>query len=100
MGGNQVGAVEDHRAGIAGLHALAVDVEPHVEFARVADFMRRLDGQLAGNRFIAGGRFSIADIAGLVTVDFMKWVKTGIPDDCVNVARWYAEVSRRPSARA
>ena len=69
-------------------------------FARVEDFMRRLDAQLAGNRFVAGDRFSIADIAVLVMVDFMRWVKTVIPDDCANVARWYTEVSQRPSAVA
>ena len=69
-------------------------------FARVDDFMHRLDGQLSGNRFIVGDRFSIADIAALVMVDFLKWVKTDIPEDCTNVARWYGEVSQRPSVSA
>jgi glutathione S-transferase len=69
-------------------------------FARVVDFMHRLDGQLAGNRFIAGNNFSIADIAAFVMIDFMKWVKTEVPEDCANVSRWYEDVSQRPSAAA
>jgi glutathione S-transferase len=69
-------------------------------FARVDDFMHRLDGQLSGNCFIVGDTFSIADIAALVMVDFLKWVKTDIPEDCTNVARWYGEVSQRPSVSA
>ena len=69
-------------------------------FARVNDFMQRLDGQLAGNPFIAGPHFSIADIAAFVMIDFMKWVKTAIPEDCTHVARWYEEVSQRPSSAA
>src|SRR6266478_785403 len=31
--------VEDHGAGVSGLHALAVDVEPHVEVLRVANLV-------------------------------------------------------------
>src|SRR5882724_12928284 len=31
---------EDHRAGIAGLLALAVDVEPHSQILRILDFVR------------------------------------------------------------
>ena len=69
-------------------------------FARVDDFMHRLDGQLADNRFVAGDRFSIADIAAFVMIDFLKWVKTGIPEDCAHVARWYEDVAKRPSVAA
>ncbi|MBT8105984.1 MAG: glutathione S-transferase family protein [Woeseiaceae bacterium] len=69
-------------------------------FARVDDFMHRLDAQLADNPFVAGDRFTIADIAAFVMVDFMKWVRTNIPEDCTSVSRWYDEVSQRPSAAA
>ena len=42
---------------------------------RVIEFLRFLDGELAGRRFIAGDRFSVADITGLVGLDFMKPAK-------------------------
>jgi len=61
-------------------------------------FFRRLDGQLADHRFVAGEHFSIADISALVVVDFAKWIKILVPDDAANLQRWYGEVSARPSA--
>ena len=67
---------------------------------RVLQFFNRLDGQLAENRFVAGPDFSIADISAMVVVDFARWIKIDVPDDAASLARWYAEVSRRPSAAA
>ena len=68
--------------------------------ARVLQFFHRLDGQLAGNRFLAGDSFSMADITAMVFVDFARWIKIELPAEAKNVATWYAEVSKRPSAAA
>ncbi len=67
---------------------------------RVIEFLRFLDGELADRRFIAGDRFSVADITGLVGLDFMKPAKLSLPDELANVRRWHAELAARPSARA
>ena len=67
---------------------------------RVSQFFTRLDNQLADNAFVAGDNYSIADISAMVLVDFAGWIKIAIPDDATNLARWYAEVSTRPSASA
>ena len=67
---------------------------------RVAQFFRRLDEQLADNAFVAGDEFSMADISALVLVDFARWVKLDVPEDATHLARWYGEVSTRPSAAA
>lgn len=67
---------------------------------RVEQFFRRLDQQLAGGEFVAGERYSVADIAALVLVDFAGWLKLPVPDDAKHVTRWYADVSSRPSAAA
>lgn len=67
---------------------------------RVELFFGRLDDRLRHAEFIAGDRYSIADISGLVLVDFAKWVKIGIPEDAAHLARWYEAVSSRPSAVA
>ena len=67
---------------------------------RAAQFFYRLDGQLADNRFVAGDRFSVADITALAFVDFAKWVKLEMPDDAEHLRRWYGEVSGRASASA
>lgn len=68
--------------------------------ARVEHFMRRLDERLAECTYVAGDFFSIADITALAFVDFAAWIKIPLPDDAVNVARWYEAVSGRPSAKA
>ncbi|MGN6461175.1 MAG: glutathione S-transferase family protein [Pseudolabrys sp.] len=68
--------------------------------SKVFDFLEILDRDLAGRPFVAGDRFSVADITTLVTVDFMKPVKLTVPDNLTHVRRWYGEVSARPSAKA
>ena len=59
-----------------------------------------LDGELAGRKFIAGDRYSIADITALVGVDFGKVSDIRIAPEHKNLARWHQEVSARPSAKA
>jgi glutathione S-transferase len=59
-----------------------------------------LDGTLANRRFLAGERFSIADVTALVGVDFGRVVKIRPAPEHANLARWHADVSGRPSARA
>jgi glutathione S-transferase len=67
---------------------------------RVAEFLEILDRQLNSNPFVAGERFSVADITALVAYEFMKPAKLAVPDGLDNVRRWHADVSARPSARA
>ena len=66
---------------------------------RVHAFCRKLDSELAQRHFIAGDRFSMADITGLCALDFAKRARVSIPDDCKHVLRWHAELSARPSAK-
>ena len=67
---------------------------------RVEQFFHKLDGQLENNEFVAGDRYSIADISAMVAVDFSARIKMSLPDDVVNARRWYEAVSSRPSAAA
>jgi glutathione S-transferase len=67
---------------------------------RAERFFRRLDAQLSDHRYVAGDRFSVADITALVFVDFARWVKLEIPEDAEHLRRWHAEVSSRSSAGA
>jgi glutathione S-transferase len=68
--------------------------------ARVAKFFRVLDACLADREFVAGTQYSIADITALVAVDFARWIKLAVPDECSHLRRWYGTVSARPSAKA
>ncbi|MCQ0987910.1 glutathione S-transferase [Jiella marina] len=63
-------------------------------------FLEFFDEHLATSRFAAGDTFSVADITGLVAVDFMKPAKIAMPDGLSHLGRWYEEVAARPSAKA
>jgi glutathione S-transferase len=67
----------------------------------VASQFKWLDAQIGNKPFIAGDRFTIADITGEVAVDFAVQA-AGVPMDPAlrNLARWHQSVSSRPSAKA
>jgi glutathione S-transferase len=67
---------------------------------RVRRFYEKFDNQLRMSRFLAGDKFSMADITTLCAVDFAKFAGMGIPVHCTGLQRWYDEVSSRPSASA
>src|SRR6266849_4603389 len=67
---------------------------------RILEFITILDTELKDRPFIAGDTFSVADITGLISVDFMKPAKLAVPDALEHLKRWHADVSARPSASA
>jgi glutathione S-transferase len=67
---------------------------------RVTRFLAILDRELEGQEFICGDSFTVADISGLVGLDFMKPAKLTIPEELGYVRRWHARLRERPSANA
>jgi glutathione S-transferase len=68
---------------------------------RVKDFYADFNTRLLEVPFVAGHCFSVADITGVVTVDFAaKALGLPIPEDHEAVKRWYELVSARPSIAA
>jgi glutathione S-transferase len=67
---------------------------------RLRRFYSQLDRQLAANEFVAGQRYSVADITTLCAIDFAKWTDNGILPEHASLSRWYEAVSARPSAIA
>ena len=67
--------------------------------ARIPKMLDYFDGELGQREFLAGDRFSVADITALCAVDFMKVVRLSL-DGHENLRRWHGEVSGRPSASA
>ena len=68
--------------------------------AKAVEFLKLLDAELANREFAAGDAYSIADITGMIAIDFMKPARIKVPDECSNVLRWYSVVTSRPSASA
>lgn len=59
-----------------------------------------LDEVLAEREFIAGARYTIADITTLCGIDFGRVSNLRIQPEQKHLARWHAAVSNRPSAKA
>jgi glutathione S-transferase len=69
--------------------------------AVVARYLGWLDREIDEREFLAGERYSVADITALCTLDFATAL-VGIPVDpaLANLARWREGVVSRPSAKA
>jgi glutathione S-transferase len=67
---------------------------------RALETLQIIDEQLANQSYVAGADYSIADITAMVAIDFMKPARIPRPEGLRNLARWYEEVSARPSAKA
>ena len=67
---------------------------------RILDFIGIVDRELEGRSFISGDNFSVADITGFISLDFMKPAKLAVPDELKNLKRWHADLAARPSASA
>ena len=65
-----------------------------------AKFMSLIDQHLAESTYVAGEKFTIADITLLAAVDFARVVKLRITDEHPNLQRWHELVSARESASA
>jgi len=55
---------------------------------------------LADRPFIAGDRYTIADITALCAIDFGRVSKIRIKPEQQHLTRWHETVSARPSAKA
>ena len=67
---------------------------------RVKNFLTDLNGRIEQVSFVAGERFSAADITALVTIDFAKALDVSIPEGHRALTRWKDAVSARPSTSA
>jgi glutathione S-transferase len=68
---------------------------------RVTNFYADLETRLSEVPFVAGDRFSVADMTALVTIDLAtNALSLPIPKGHAASLRWYTEVSARPSMSA
>jgi glutathione S-transferase len=63
--------------------------------------LERMDRELSGHQFVAGDRFTIADITALVAIDIGgRLADIKIAPELTHLTRWHSAVSTRPSAMA
>lgn len=64
------------------------------------DGLAAFDALLAGKTWLAGARFTLADILLYCLTEFGKMVGQPTPDDLANLKAWSERVAARPSATA
>ncbi len=62
--------------------------------------MMIFDEVLRDRPFVAGERFTVADITGLVALDFARSARIAIPPELTHLTRWHESLKARPSAAA
>ena len=67
---------------------------------RLQFFYATLEQRLQDSPWLAGDRFTMADITGYVFCDFARIVKMTPPEDNAATQAWFAKIAARPSAQA
>ncbi len=67
---------------------------------RVIAGLEWLDRRLAESPYLAGGRFTIADITAAVAVDFLRPSRIAVPEDLGALAEWRKRLAARPAMAA
>jgi glutathione S-transferase len=63
-------------------------------------FLNDLNDRLSSSTYVAGDRFTIADITAYVCIDFARWIGM-VPDNTHQALQnWRAQIRQRPSACA
>lgn len=68
-----------------------------VNRGRIDDRLAELDRQLQGREWICCDRLTIADITGVVSVDFLRLIKHPVPEHLTALTAWHARMRARPS---
>lgn len=64
---------------------------------RLIDFLPTLEQRLGNSPYLAGEKFSIADITAAIMCVFMKNLDIELDDSQPNLSAWFQHVSSRPS---
>jgi glutathione S-transferase len=84
----------------AGLRAQKYKDFGEAQKRHTLDRMRWLDREMAAREFIAGPKFSMADIIAESAIDFARFIGIPLPEDAGTLAAWRARMKQRPSFRA
>ncbi|MFT2089645.1 glutathione S-transferase family protein [Paraglaciecola sp. 2405UD69-4] len=96
----QVGMCFQHSTGYFKDRMTPVKEYGEVAGKNATGFLMVLERRLGESEYIAGDKYSIADITALCALDFARVVNIKLTEKHPNLKRWYASVSSRPSAKA
>ena len=94
----QVAAVVRHlNPRMAALESPQVPAWGEANRARVEASLRDLDRRLAASPWVAGDRFTVADITPFVVIDFMRVARIPVAAEWTHLRRWLAAMRARES---
>ena len=64
---------------------------------RIDGRLAEVDRQLQGREWIAADRLTIADITGIVAIDFLRLIRRDIPEEMTALREWRDRMHARPS---
>ena len=67
---------------------------------KVLATMDWMNEELKYREYIAGDRFTIADIAAMIAIDFLKPARLQVPENHKHLLAWHQRMKARPSADA
>lgn len=67
---------------------------------KAREAMAWFDRELASRPYLAGSRYTVADVTAQCALLLGKGTGMPIPDELQSLGRWWADVSARPTARA
>jgi glutathione S-transferase len=68
-----------------------------VNAARIDERLGEMDRRLRGREWIAADRVTLADVTGVVAVDFLRILKREVPREMEALRDWHARMKARPS---
>ena len=66
---------------------------------RMKLFFNGLNERLAKSNYVAGDRFTVADITAFISVEFAKVIKEKPSEDAIHLQRWYSAIALRKCAK-
>jgi glutathione S-transferase len=82
---------------VKALEPIQVAEWAEVNRPRVTKGLEMLDAQLQSQPYIAGPRFTVADITAIFSFQMLPRIGVDMPPGAKALARWHAEVRQRPS---
>ena len=67
---------------------------------KAREAMAWFDRELTSRPYVAGSRYTVADVTAQCALLLGKGTGMAIPEELQNLGRWWADVSARPTARA
>lgn len=86
-----------HASGVFDKHRQTFPEFGKASLEEARKFLAIMEQQLSQHEYLAGDRFSVADITALCTLEFARAVHLRVDDEYPSILRWHERMKQRPS---